>query len=177
MITVFFPNGVAKEVSCESDEKITCTTDMLSFKGYIHRWLAVTAQVAPFTRTRILDTLKTSAQAAVSQCTGGASGRVCGFRWVQGAYDGTDGAGQEMNVLGALLSLLVDSAPGPVTNLTGGTSVGDPDAGNNGGSYLPYQPLTAGDRAGAGFLTTLILVSLIATFTWMASDWSEGYGK
>src|SRR4051812_41827161 len=106
LLTVFFPNGVAKEISCESEETITCTTDMLSFKGYIHRWLAVVAQLAPFTKDRILNTLHSSTSAAVSQCTGGSSGRVCGFRWNQGVYDGTDGAGQEMNVLGALLSLL-----------------------------------------------------------------------
>ncbi len=174
MLTVFFPDGVAKEISCETADKMTCTTDMLSFKGYLHRWLAVTAQLAPFTKARIMATLRSSAAAAVRQCTGGASGRVCGFRWVQGAYDGTDGAGQEMNVLGALLSLLVDTAPGPYTSSQGGTSAGDPNAGGDGTLGAYFRPITAADRAGAGILTALLLGSLAATLLWMASPVFEG---
>jgi len=177
MLSVFFPNGVAREVSCETDEKLTCTTDMLSFKGYIHRWLTVVAQLCPFAKDRIMDALRTSAAAAVGQCTGGATGRVCGFRWNRGEYDGTDGAGQEMNALGALLSLLVDSAPGPYTHLTGGTSQGDPNAGAD-ASYLPYhRPITTADRAGAGLLTAVCLLSMFLTFVWMGSSMYEGkYG-
>jgi mannan endo-1,6-alpha-mannosidase len=173
MFTVFFPGGVAREVSCEHDDKLTCTTDMLSFKGYIHRWLAVVAQLAPFTRQRIFDTLRISAAAAVEQCTGGESGRVCGFRWNQ-AYDGTNGAGQEMNVLGALLALLMDSVQPPFTKLNGGTSKGDPNAGAD-ASYLPsHKPITAADKAGAGILTALVLSSIVLTFFWMGSSLYEG---
>ncbi len=173
MLAVFFPNGIAKEVSCETDENMTCTTDMLSFKGYVHRWLAVTAQIAPYTRDRILATLRTSAQAAVNQCTGGASGRVCGFHWLQGTYDNTNGAGQEMNVLGALLSLLLDDAAGPLTNLTGGTSQGNPSAGTE-TSFLPYTgPVSQGDKAGAAFLTLFFLGGSMTALSWMMMGWGE----
>ncbi|KIH87419.1 mannan endo-1,6-alpha-mannosidase [Sporothrix brasiliensis 5110] len=174
MLATFFPNGIAKEISCESDINLTCTTDMLSFKGYIHRWLAVTAQIAPYTHDRIFATLKTSAEAAVRQCTGGDTGRVCGFRWVQGGtYDGTNGAGQEMNVLGALLSMLLDKAPAPVTNLTGGTSQGNPSAGTD-ESILPYTgPVSQGDKAGAAFLTLLFLTGCLGTLSWMMLGWGE----
>jgi len=177
MIKVFFPGGVAKEISCEHDDKNTCTTDMLSFKGYIHRWLAVTAQIAPFTRARIMDTLRSSAQAAVNQCTGGSSGRVCGFNWGNGSYDGTNGAGQEMNALGALLSMLVDYSSAPYTNLTGGTSMGNPNAGGDPSTERWFAPITAIDKAGAAFLTAMTLSLLVLTFIWIGSSISEGYGN
>jgi mannan endo-1,6-alpha-mannosidase len=146
---------------------------MLSFKGYVHRWLAVTAQLAPFTKERIMNTLRTSTKAAVSQCTGGQTGRVCGFKWLTGVYDGTNGAGEEMNVLGALLSLLVDSAPGPLTNLTGGTSEGDPGAGGSLSFTPDHKSITTADKAGAGILTSVFLAGIIMTFAWMSTGWNE----
>ncbi|KAJ4396531.1 hypothetical protein N0V93_000751 [Gnomoniopsis smithogilvyi] len=168
-ISVFFPNNVAYEVSCE--QHMTCTTDMLSFKGYDHRWMAQTVQLAPFTHDQIMTVLETSAQAAISQCTGGDSGRQCGFQWSSGTFDGSVGAGQQMNVLGAVMSLLVDSgASAPVTNATGGTSVGNSNAGSASDNFLGgSSPATTGDKAGASILTILILISAASTFGWMST--------
>jgi mannan endo-1,6-alpha-mannosidase len=175
LIEVFFPNGVAIEIACEAEDVLTCNTDMLSFKGYVHRWMAVTAQLAPFTKSRITEVLRTSAQAAINQCKGGANGRLCGFRWAQSPeYDGSDGAGQQMNVLGALTSLLFTDVPGPLTRLTGGTSEGDYSAGSS-PAIEPPREITASDKAGAGILTILLLVSVGATFTWMSTGFYEGY--
>jgi mannan endo-1,6-alpha-mannosidase len=158
------------EPSCEFSD--TCTTDMLSFKGYLHRWYATVTQIAPFTADRILPVLQTSTSAAVKQCTGGRDGRQCGFKWSSGQYadpPGT-GAGQQMNVLGAVSSLLIGQAPSPVTDSTGGTSKGDPNAG--GGANEPfepsYRPITTADRAGAGILTVLVLGSACGLFGWMS---------
>lgn len=149
---------------------MSCTTDMLSFKGYLHRWMATTTQIAPFTKDIIMPVLQTSTDAAVSQCTGGTNGRVCGFKWSTKAYDGTQGAGQQMNVLGAVSSLLIGSAQGPVTNATGGTSVGNPNAGSQSDSFNhPATPPSTGDKAGAGFLTFLILGMAVGTFGWMST--------
>ena len=168
LLTNFFPNGVADELECE--QRGTCNTDQLSFKGYLHRWMAVTAQVAPFTRGRIVDTLRTSAQGAVHACTGGANGRMCGFSWSTGYDDGLEGAGQEMNALSALSSLLVDSVAAPCTATTCGTSRGDASAGGN--TNLPgmMRPITAADRAGAGILTLLALGILLVTCAWMSTE-------
>ncbi len=94
----FFPEGVAIEIACE-DHK-TCTTDMLSFKGYVARWFSTITQIAPYTAPTILPMLRSSAAAAVNQCVGGANARTCGFKWASNEYDGTQGAGQQMNVLG-----------------------------------------------------------------------------
>ncbi len=142
---------------------------MLSFKGYVHRWLAVTGQLAPFTHDTIMATLKTSTAAAIAQCTGGTNGRTCGFHWSSKAFDGSVGAGQTMNVLAAVSSLLIDSAPGPFTNATGGTSIGDPNAGADSDAFKSIlKPITTGDRAGAAILTLLVLTGAAGTFGWMS---------
>ncbi|OTA90413.1 glycoside hydrolase family 76 protein [Hypoxylon sp. CO27-5] len=167
MERVFFVNGTLYEPSCEGG---FCSTDMLSFKGYVHRWLAVATQVAPFAKDRIMRLLRSSAAAAVKQCTGGPNGRQCGFHWTTGVYDGKTGAGQEMNVLGALCSLLIDDAKAPVTSNTGGTSVSDPNAGANSPSLQEFAPVTTGDRAGAGIVTAVMLGVAIIGAVWMALD-------
>jgi mannan endo-1,6-alpha-mannosidase len=165
---VFFQDGVAYEVACE--EHMSCTTDMLSFKGYLHRWMATVGQIAPFTHDTIMPLLKTSTQAGVSTCTGGTNGRVCGFKWTTRAYDGTQGAGQQMNVLAAVSSLLIDETAAPVTNMTGGTSEGNPNAGSQSDNFNRHvTPPTTGDKAGAGILTFIILGMAVGTFGWMST--------
>lgn len=168
-LRVFFPDGIAKEPACEDIG--TCTSDMLSFKGFVARWMAMTSQLAPFTRDTIMTNLRTSAAAAVKTCTGGDTGRMCGFKWHQDTWDGTTGAGQQMNVLATLMSLLSSyseaTASGgdggaPVTNATGGTSTGDVAAGYGDKPWeRQITPITTADRAGAGILTVLI----VGTFT------------
>lgn len=167
-ITVFFPNNIAFEVACE--QHMTCTTDMLSFKGYVHRWMATTTQIAPFTKSKIMAVLETSTQAAISQCTGGDNQRACGFQWSSGTFDGSVGAGQTMDVLGAVSSLLIDQAISPVTNSTGGTSVGNDNAGSGSDTFDGHTtPPSTGDKAGASILTILILISAAGTFGWMST--------
>ncbi|KAI1158761.1 glycoside hydrolase family 76 protein [Nemania serpens] len=162
----FFPNDTAYEAACEG--VLTCTTDMLSFKGYIHRWMTTMTQIAPFTAPQVLPVLRKSAQAAVKQCTGGDNGRTCGFRWASGAFDGNVGAGQTMDVLAAVSSLLIDQSKTPVTNATGGTSIGDPSAGIGSGAITDDLPaVTTGDKAGAGVLTAVIILTAAAAFGWM----------
>ena len=74
-----------------------------------------------------------------------------------------------MNVLGAVSSLLIDEAKGPLTNETGGTSLGNPNAGSNSDDFTgKYPPIGTGGKAGAGILTLLILASATGTFTWMS---------
>ncbi|RYC58332.1 hypothetical protein CHU98_g7889 [Xylaria longipes] len=72
-----------------------------------------------------------------------------------------------MNVLGALSSLLVLDAPEAVTNTTGGTSMGDPDAGGERTTYDELGPITTGDRAGAGILTVVAIALASVSLWWM----------
>jgi mannan endo-1,6-alpha-mannosidase len=169
MLRVFFPNDIAFEVACE--QHATCTTDMLSFKGYDHRWMAQTTQIAPFTADRILPILRTSTEAAVKQCTGGEDGRTCGFSWVSGTFDNSVGAGETMNVLGAVSSLLVGGSGVPITEDTGGTSPSNPTAGLGNSQTILNElpPLTTADRVGAGVVTAAIGMSAVGMMIWMST--------
>ena len=165
---VFFPDQIAYEPACE--ERMTCTVDMLSYKGYVHRWMSTAVQLAPFLREKVMPTLKISTEAAISTCKGDATGRTCGFKWVTKAYDGSKGAGQQMNVLAALSSLLIPDTRPPYTNETGGTSRGDFSAGSQSDKFDGHMiPLTTADKAGAGILTILVLSAAMGTFGWMST--------
>lgn len=142
---------------------------MLSFKGFLHRWLQSTAFLAPYTAEQISPILRTSAQSAVNQCTGGSNGRMCGFRWDSGSYDGETGACQQMSVLSALISLLPTPETGLLTNNTGGTSKGDPDAGSNLNQHFDQlAAITTGDKAGAAIVTVIVVGVGFMTFAWIA---------
>ena len=119
-------------------------------------------------REKVMATLKTSAQAAVDQCTGGTNGVSCGFHWSSGTYDGQATAGNQMSGLAALSSLLVHDAKAPVTNSTGGTSTGDQNAGApRTAELIEYAPITAADKAGASILTALFILGGSAAIFWM----------
>ncbi|OAQ61801.1 glycosylhydrolase family 76-2 protein [Pochonia chlamydosporia 170] len=170
-LKTFFPKDVAVEISCEPNDG--CKTDMFTYKGFVHRWYAVTTQLAPFTAERILPVLQKSAQAAVSQCTGGTNGRQCGLKWVDGTYDGKTGAGQEMSALAAVQSLLIGKGKPPVTHTSGGTSKGNPDGGAGDGSVMPKEkPVTTGDKVGASIVTILLLGLAVGVFGWMSFEFA-----
>jgi mannan endo-1,6-alpha-mannosidase len=176
-IDFFFPDGIMVERACELPDRVQCNTDQHSFKGYMHRALATTAVVAPFTREQIVRVLRSSTEGAVSSCL--ADG-TCGFRWNTGSYDGDNvvgPAGQEMSALAALSTLLIDQQKvlnGPLTNTTGGTSQGDPSAGGTFNALAPPKPITTADRAGAGILTAVVLATFLGGLVWMGMGWSEG---
>ncbi|KAI2621184.1 glycoside hydrolase family 76 protein [Hypoxylon sp. NC1633] len=124
--TTFFQNGVAFEAACEKAG--TCTSDMTFYKGVLHRGLAAAARRAPYTAAKLLPLLRSSAKAAVAQCTGGDNGRTCGFAWSAGRFDGRTGAGAQLSVLAALNSIL------PVREAVGGAGDGGSGGGSGSGS-------------------------------------------
>ncbi|KAK0635221.1 cell wall glycosyl hydrolase [Bombardia bombarda] len=168
---LFYNNSILVEQFCEP--RGFCDIDQQSFKGYLTRWMAGTMQMVPDLFKTISPLLQASATAAAQACTGtpdpsefrGIPGTACGFKWTEGGFDGLVGVGEQMNALSAIMYTLVDqvSTPVPVTASTGGTSVGDPNAGLDNakapGSELP--PIKTGDRVAAGFLTTAILFSIM----------------
>jgi mannan endo-1,6-alpha-mannosidase len=172
----FFPDGIMVERACELEDRVQCNTDQHSFKGYMHRALATVAVLAPFTYDTVIKTLRSSTEGAVSSCL--ADG-TCGFRWTTGEYDGdvaVGPAGQEMSALAALSTLLIDQPKvlnGPLTNQTGGTSQGDPNAGQKFTGVSPPREITTGDKAGAGILTAVVLASFVGSVLWMGMGWSE----
>ena len=167
-LNTFFPGGIAYEVACEATLK--CTTDMFSFKAFLTRWMAATTKMAPYTAAKITPVLATSAVAAAEQCNGGDNGRTCGLSWSKGtAWDGTSGVGQQMAAMSVIFTNLVPAVAAPLTNATGGTSAGNPDAGSQSAQILdPIAPATTGGKIGAGLLTTLWLISATGMFGWMS---------
>lgn len=133
--------------------------------------MAAATKVAPFIHDQVMQTLRTSAKAAALQCSGGDNGRHCGLQWTKGAtWDGSQGVGQQMAALEVIISTQIDRVHAPLTNSTGGTSVGNNNAGSgSGGSAtgLVDTPVTTGDRAGAGILTAVLLVGLGGGIAWM----------
>ena len=160
------------ETACEGPN--TCDTDNFSFKAYLSRWMAASTKLAPFVYDLVMPQLRTSATAAAAQCSGGNSKTLCGMKWTQGAnWDGTTGVGQQMGALSVIQANLITNATGPVTNRTGGTSKGNPAAGtggideNNPAGLI--NPITSKDRAGAGILTTLVLIGVVGGCWWMVA--------
>ncbi|ORY71896.1 glycoside hydrolase family 76 protein [Pseudomassariella vexata] len=171
--TYHFDNGIMVEKPCEDGG--FCDTDQQSFKGYLARWMAGTAQMAPFTFDTVMPLLKSTATAAAEMCNGspsaaefkGISGTACGFQWtISLQNDGLVGVGEQMNALSAIMYTLVQktAAEGkaPVTADTGGTSQGDPNAGAGIETKMPVvEPISMGEKVAAGFVTTAIAFSLL----------------
>ncbi|KOS19670.1 Mannan endo-1 [Escovopsis weberi] len=175
--TTFVFDGVPYEQWCET--RNFCDLDQVSFKGFLLRWLAGTAQMAPYKADDILKIQQTTAKAAISTCIGPAStgannyfgidGTACGFSWLkQGQYDGKVGVGAMMNALDAVMYLLTPKAKVARTAKSGGTSKGNPGA--NAGdtnTETPHSDIeaktrpTPAGRFGAGVLTVLLLVCAI----------------
>ena len=164
----FFQGGsVMYESACEPAGN--CNTDQRSFKAYLGRWMAATTKVAPWTHDTIMPLLQSSATAAATSCSGGDDGNTCGMRWTTGNWDGASGVGEQMSALEVIQSNLIDTVRGPVSNGTGGISMGDPSAGTGGDVAVPLEQITTADRAGAGIVTALLLVGLLGGAWWLCS--------
>ncbi|KAI0108652.1 glycoside hydrolase family 76 protein [Nemania sp. FL0031] len=168
----FFNNSIPVELPCEPANQ--CDVDQQSFKGYLMRWMAASSQMAPFTFDTLMPLVQSSAAAAALQCSGsppasqyrGDPGTACGFKWTQQSnFDGLVGVGEQMSALSAIQYTLVKKAEvskAPVTATSGGTSVGNVNAGAATASKLPTAgPVTMAERVAAGFATTAVLLSIL----------------
>ncbi|KAG0159697.1 hypothetical protein PDIDSM_7220 [Penicillium digitatum] len=171
---VFFsrdPPNVMYERACETVN--TCMVDQRSFKGYLSRWMAQTAQMAPFAYDTIMKRLKASALAAAKTCTGGINKNVCGLRWTEQKWDKTKDFGQQMAALEVIQANLITRVAAPVTNDDGGTSKGNPNAGSKPKKKIPPgldYDITSGDKAGAGILTVLFMIGIGGSTGWLIWD-------
>lgn len=155
---------------CEPTQK--CDIDQWSFKAYLSRWLATSAQLAPFTAAQIMPWLQHSAIYAAKQCDGGSAKNQCGSRWYMDTCDGNVGVGQQMSALSIIQSNLILDVKAPYSANTGGTSQGDPSAGT--GSDEPgvkkLEEVTTADKAGASILTLLVIGCIVGGSWWLLSE-------
>ncbi|KAI2783352.1 glycoside hydrolase family 76 protein [Daldinia loculata] len=166
-LELFFPDGVATEIACEEEK--SCTSDMYFFKGMLHRALASTMQVAPHTASKIQPSLKSSAKKAAAECTGGNNGRLCGFAWSTGKFDGNTGAAQQMNMLSALVSILPageqtsggNSSVGSGSGSGNSSESGDEDSQGNTSSNDTHGNAGTKVSVGLALLGSVLLGSLL----------------
>ena len=173
------PGGdIMAEVSCEFPATETCNYDQPSFKAYLSRWMALTTQLVPWSAGIIMPRLQASAMAAAAQCSGTTTaantGTVCGRRWYQTGWDGFSGVGEQMSALSVIQSNLISKVAPPVSANQGGTSKSDPTAGSgsNDGNAVTTNPIitrviSTSDKAGAGILTAISLVLVLAMTWWI----------
>lgn len=171
---------IMTEVACEGVH--LCDLDQQSFKAYLSRWLAATTKWAPWTYNYIKSLLDASALAAAQQCTGGGNGRMCGLMWANnsGQWDGTVGVGQQMAAMEVVLGTMIKNLDAPVTNSTGGTSTGNPDAGTEAAGAIDglsamdlMRPITKTDVAGAYILTVTTVILLVSSMCFVLQDERE----
>ncbi|KAK9477389.1 glycoside hydrolase [Lipomyces japonicus] len=167
---VFFDDktGIMYEVACEINKK--CDTDQKSFKAYLSRFMGLTAQLAPWTYDTVRQHLVQTSVGVASSCTGGSDGVTCGVTWLTGTWDGNWGLGEQMAALETTQNLLIGKVPAPYTATTGGSSKGNASAGtgsrSSGSTYSP-SVLTTGSKAGAGIVTSLVLLMMLGASWWM----------
>lgn len=157
------------EELCEAQGN--CNNDMQSFKAYLSRWMAATTLLAPWTSATIMPYLRASAVAAAQQCSGGATGELCGLQWTKGTtWDGLSGPGEQMAAMQVISANLIGSAYAPVTNTTGGIAKGDPSAGSGGDAtesdVLGTHTISSKDTAGAWTLTAVVLLAVLCGAVW-----------
>jgi hypothetical protein len=171
---IFFPGqnkGIMTE-PCEGPQN--CNGDMVSFKGYLARWFAVSAQLAPYTAEMVMPHLQKSGIAAAQACVGpsstGGGQYECGNRWYWNGYDGKSGVGQQLAALSIIAANMVTWSKAPVTSHSGGTSKGDPGLGTGEDEGVPtidYGVATTGDKAGAAILTIFMTVATVGGAYWL----------
>ncbi|GME69660.1 unnamed protein product [[Candida] boidinii] len=167
-IHIFFTDdNIMYEQFCQP--RGTCNNDQRSFKSVFSRCLGMTAKLIPSLHDKIMTLLTASAVAAAQSCTGGTDGHTCGLAWNYNGWDGFYGLGEQISALEVMNNLLIDDRPGPFTNRSGGSSVGNADAGLD--SKIVTNPneitITNGDKAGAGFITAIVLIVIISICFWM----------
>ena len=77
-----------------------------------------------------------------------------------------------MSAMEVVTSNLIAKVDPPVTTVSGGTSKGDPSAGTGTKTTptgMSKSTITTGDKAGAGFLTALVLVGVVGGVWWMVA--------
>ena len=163
---MFFHDGIVYEAACQGPN--SCNTDQRSFKAYFARFSGVTAQLVPETRNQIMSWLNTSAIAAAKSCSGGTDGHTCGLNWFNGTWDGMYGLGEQMSALEVMVNTRALDKPAPYTAENGGSSVGDGAAGTQAQpTNLAPLNITKGSKAGAGIITAVIGISIVACALWL----------
>ncbi|GAB0131566.1 hypothetical protein EsDP_00000031 [Epichloe bromicola] len=109
----YFFTGKDKNIMWETEcePKGNCNYDMITFKGYLSRFMWQTAQLMPSLREKVESLLVPTVKALTGTCTGGKTGHHCGMKWYVGGFDNVASFGGAMCAQEAVQGLLArDSA-------------------------------------------------------------------
>lgn len=166
---VFFLDNtnIMYEAACQPSNQ--CNNDQRCFNAIFSRFLGLTCLMAPTLSAEIQEYLADTSVGVLQSCTGGTDGHTCGLNWGADGWDGYYGLGEQMSALEALQNRLVWTRPGPLTEDTGATSVGNGSAGSGSHSDTINNKLDLGtkDKAGAGIITTLVIILFLVSAWWM----------
>ncbi|TQV98864.1 hypothetical protein V2A60_007439 [Cordyceps javanica] len=115
----FFSDGDSKNVmyegACEpADSCFKGNADMSTFKGYLADLMWKSAVMLPSLHSKVAGWLIPTAKAAAQSCQGGQTNTQCGMKWSTGGFDDQANLGPQMNALGAVQGLLIESAAPPM---------------------------------------------------------------
>jgi hypothetical protein len=172
-----YANGkVMTEYACEPLNN--CNKDQRSFKAYLSRWLAVCAQLAPFSQGTIMPWIQESSNAAAKACTSTDKGVACGRTWYEYKDDGQRDVGQQMTAMAIVQSNLILGAK-PLMDLSTGDSKSDPGAGSARPKKIPdaiyTRKITTADKAGAWLVTVIALLVFMGGAVMLVLDRDEHY--
>ncbi|KAF4967055.1 hypothetical protein FSARC_5346 [Fusarium sarcochroum] len=152
----FFPkNKGFSEIACANGGK--CPKDLVTYKAFTHRWLAVTSQVAPFTADSILPAIRRSAEESKTESKG------------------DDALEQTLGSFAAVSNLLIaDTAvPGTRNETTGDKANKTEDGPTSSSSSVPSSSSTdesAGENSAfrlAGPDSFMSISFLVLAFLWI----------
>lgn len=151
-----------------------CNRNEILFKGLTAGWIALASLIVPSIYGGVVPKLQTSSSAAADSCNG-MGNNTCGVRWYTKTWDNQVALENQMSALNIFWTNLImtsnASVYAPLTSRTGGNSTSNPSA----GTKEPTSPtpilkaITIADKAGAGILTALFAVAIIAVVYWIVA--------
>ena len=130
--------------------------------------------MVPETYETVYNYLLTTGKGVAQSCVGGYDGHTCGQNWSYPGWDDYYGLGEQMSSLEVIQNILVSTKGAPLTHALGGSSVGDVLFGNSTDTTTKPEllDLNRGDSAGAGIITAIIGISIIA-LAWYVIDFKR----
>ncbi|KAI3402394.2 DFG5 [Candida oxycetoniae] len=160
----FTPEQIMQETTCQPSN--LCNNDQRSFRSLFSRCLGLTMLIIPELEPQIRPYLEKSAVAAAQSCSGSYDQVTCGENWSFNGWDGVYGLGEQMSALEVMMSLIVEQ---PLSIASGGSNRTNYEAGfdSKDTSNKNEITVTTKDKAGAGALTAIVLIILLAGSIWM----------
>ena len=151
----FKRDGVMTEPVCEPDG--SCDNVIVpAIQGLAAQWLGATLRVVPYNIPALSNKIRSSAQAAARQCSGGKDNQTaCGMDWTIPESDGEYGLGQELSAMNVIVANLRAKSAGTsnTTSSNSSTTAASGAAGTS--SSSTGTPATPSQAIGSGSVSLM----------------------